>query len=244
MAEPSIKNCSSNCFEFVMRVWRVHLPEQKLCPHGVLSVCLFLFTVGTPSRSLVKKSAPPQFSCPPCDCHCSSAEYLLDPLVLSYSDSGVATSAAICRGTGFCTLEEPKKIGALGFWEIQDSAMAQFLVNSSLAFLLVESVDCGKHDPVLNEEMNKGLLAMLSEELNLQKVVAKESLEHTKRLVMDARKTFSQYQKEAEKCNIGMETCEEARQRAEAELIEERRLTTMWENRAREYGWSDRKNHH
>lgn len=112
----------------------------------------------------------------------------------------------------------------------------------------IASADCGKHDPVLNEEMNKGLLTMLSEELNLQKVVANESLEHTKRLVMDARKTFSQYQKEAEKCNIGMETCEEARQRAEAELIEERRLTALWENRAREYGWSDktklRINHH
>ncbi|XP_047152486.1 uncharacterized protein LOC124824150 [Vigna umbellata] len=182
-----------------MRVWRVHLPEQKLCPHGVLrwvlvwmSVCLFLVTVGPPSRSLVKKSAPPRFSCPPCDCHCSSAEHLLDPLGLG---------------------------------------------NGSVS-------DCGKHDPVLNEEMNKDLLAMLSEELNLQKVVAKERLEHTKRLVMDARKSFSQYQKEAEKCNIGMETCEEARQRAEAELIEERRLTTTWENRAREYGWSDRKNHH
>ncbi|KAK7332945.1 hypothetical protein VNO80_29702 [Phaseolus coccineus] len=178
-----------------MRVWRVHLPEQKICPQGVLrwvlvwmSVCFFVFTVGPPSRSLVKKSASPRFSCPPCDCYCSSAEYLLDPLGLA---------------------------------------------NGSIS-------DCGKHDPVLNEEMNKGLLTMLSEELNLQKVVANESLEHTKRLVMDARKTFSQYQKEAEKCNIGMETCEEARQRAEAELIEERRLTALWENRAREYGWSDK----
>ncbi|XP_027931455.1 uncharacterized protein LOC114187403 [Vigna unguiculata] len=180
-----------------MRVWRVHLPEQNLCPHGVfrwvlvwMSVCLFVFMVGPPSRSLVKKSASPQLSCPRCDCYCSSAEFLLDPLGLA---------------------------------------------NGSVS-------DCGKHDSVLNEEMKKDLLAMLSEELNLQKVVANESLEHTKRLVMDARNSFSQYQKEAEKCNIGMETCEEARQRAEAELVEERRLTTLWENRAREYGWSDRTN--
>lgn len=177
-----------------MRVWRVHPPEHKLCPHGVLrwvlvwmSVCFLVFTVGTPSRSRLKRSTSSftQFSCPPCDCYCSSEEYLLDPLGL---------------------------------------------VNGSIS-------DCGKHDPVLNEEMNKDLLAMLSEELNLQKIVANETLEHTKMLVMDARKTFLHYQKEAEKCNIGMETCEAARERAEAELIEERRLTALWENRAREYGW-------
>ncbi|KAK7397240.1 hypothetical protein VNO78_18407 [Psophocarpus tetragonolobus] len=179
-----------------MRVWRVQPQEQKLCPHGVLrwvlvwmSVCFLVFTVGSPSRSRVKKSESAQFSCPPCDCYCSSAEYLHDPLGL---------------------------------------------VNGSIS-------DCGKHDPVLNEEMNKDLLTMLSEELNLQKVVANETLEHTKRLIMDARNSFSHYQKEAEKCNIGVETCEEARERAEAELIEERRLTALWENRAREYGWNDRR---
>ncbi|XP_029126897.1 uncharacterized protein LOC109797261 isoform X2 [Cajanus cajan] len=177
-----------------MRVWRVHSPEQKfLCPHGVvlrwvlvwMSVCFLVFTVGPPCRSRLKKSASStQFSCPPCDCYCSSEEYLLDPL------------------------------------------------------------DCGKHDPVLNEEMNKNLLTMLSEELNLQKIVANETLEHTKRLIMDARKTFSHYQREAEKCNVGMESCEQARERAEAELIEERRLTALWENRAREFGWNDRKRTH
>ncbi|KAK7258820.1 hypothetical protein RIF29_24407 [Crotalaria pallida] len=99
--------------------------------------------------------------------------------------------------------------------------------------------DCGKDDPAMNEEMNKDILTMLSEELTLQKIVANETLEHTKRLIMDSRKTFSQYQKEAEKCNLGVETCEAARERAEAELIEELRLSALWENRAREYGWKD-----
>lgn len=82
---------------------------------------------------------------------------------------------------------------------------------------------------------------MLSEELKLQKIVANETLEHTRRLVMNARNTFSHYIKEAEKCNIGMETCEEARERAEAELVEEHKLTALWENRALDYGWMDRK---
>ncbi|XP_058738590.1 uncharacterized protein LOC131610617 [Vicia villosa] len=98
-------------------------------------------------------------------------------------------------------------------------------------------LECGKHDPAINEDT----LTMLSEELKLQKIVANETLEHTRRLVMNARNTFSHYTKEAEKCNIGMETCEEAREKAEAELVEEHKLTALWENRARDYGWKDRK---
>ncbi|XP_019418598.1 PREDICTED: uncharacterized protein LOC109329389, partial [Lupinus angustifolius] len=98
---------------------------------------------------------------------------------------------------------------------------------------------CGKDDPVINEEVKKDLLTMLSEELNLQKIVANETLEHTKRLIIETKKTFSQYQKEAEKCNVGVETCEKARERVEAELIEELRLSAFWENRAHEYGWND-----
>lgn len=103
------------------------------------------------------------------------------------------------------------------------------------------SLDCGKHDPAMKEEMNKDPLSMLSEELKLQKIVANETLEQTKRLVINARNTFSHYKKEVEKCSIGMETCEEARERAEAELVEERRLTALWEERARDYGWKDRR---
>ncbi|XP_061348523.1 uncharacterized protein LOC133293917 [Gastrolobium bilobum] len=108
------------------------------------------------------------------------------------------------------------------------------LVNDS-----INGADCGKHDSDMNEEMNKDLLTLLSEELNLQKIVANETLEHTKRLVLEARKTISHYKKEAEKCNAGVGTCEEARERAEAELIKERRLTALWENLAREYGWEE-----
>ncbi|KAJ6401347.1 hypothetical protein OIU84_016709 [Salix udensis] len=39
----------------------------------------------------------------------------------------------------------------------------------------------------------------------------------------------SQYQKEADKCNSGMETCEEAREKAEATLAAQKKLTAMWE---------------
>ncbi|KAK9293329.1 hypothetical protein L1049_021321 [Liquidambar formosana] len=108
------------------------------------------------------------------------------------------------------------------------------LVNSSYS-------DCGKHDPDMNEEMEKDTIALLSEELSLQRNVTKDNLEHTKALIMDAKKTSSHYQKEAEKCNAGVETCEEARENAEAELIAERKLSALWETRARELGWKEKR---
>ncbi|KAL5701606.1 hypothetical protein ACHQM5_026925 [Ranunculus cassubicifolius] len=106
------------------------------------------------------------------------------------------------------------------------------LINNSLS-------DCGKDDPELSKELRKDLVELLNEELSLQKIVTQDSLQHTKSAILDARKTSSQYQKEAEKCTTGMETCEEAREKAEAELRAERKQTELWENRAREHGWKD-----
>lgn len=118
--------------------------------------------------------------------------------------------------------------------------MSAIITERVVLFLIfIACADYVKDDPATNEEINKDLLTMLSEELNLQIIVANETLEHTTSLVMDARNTFSRYKREVEKCNIGIETCEKARERAEADLIEEQRLTTVWENRAREYGWKD-----
>lgn len=87
--------------------------------------------------------------------------------------------------------------------------------------------------------MEKSIVVLLSEELTLQKAVVNETLRHSSALIMNARKASAHYQREAEKCNAGIETCEDARERAERELMVERRITAMWENRAREYGWKD-----
>ncbi|KAG2694898.1 hypothetical protein I3760_08G165400 [Carya illinoinensis] len=97
--------------------------------------------------------------------------------------------------------------------------------------------DCGKSDPDMNEEMGKDFVALLSEELSLQKAVANDSMQHTKALISDARKAFSHYQKEAEKCSTVVETCEEGREKAERELAEELKLSALWEKRAHELGW-------
>ncbi|XP_009335640.2 uncharacterized protein LOC103928332 isoform X2 [Pyrus x bretschneideri] len=102
-------------------------------------------------------------------------------------------------------------------------------------------VDCGKHEPEMKEEMEKDIIALMSEELSLQQTVANETLQRADAALMGARKVSSLFQREAEKCNVGVETCEEARERAEAELAEELRLSEAWEKRARELGWNDKR---
>lgn len=101
--------------------------------------------------------------------------------------------------------------------------------------------DCGKDDPEMSDEMKKDIVTLLSEEINLQRNVSIDSLDRTKALIIDAKKTSSHYQKEAEKCNTGMETCEEAREKAEAALSEERKLSALWEKRARENVWLEKR---
>ncbi|KAJ8634831.1 hypothetical protein MRB53_009098 [Persea americana] len=107
----------------------------------------------------------------------------------------------------------------------------QGLVNLSIS-------DCGKHDPDLNKEMEKQSVDLLTEELQLQETVAQEHTQHMNLTFIEARRLASQYQKEAEKCNAATEACEEARERAEASLIrEEKKVTALWERRARHFGW-------
>ncbi|XP_031261605.1 uncharacterized protein LOC116119817 [Pistacia vera] len=97
--------------------------------------------------------------------------------------------------------------------------------------------DCGLHDPELKEEMEKDNADLLAEELHLHEIVANETLEHTRTLMKVAMRTSSQFQREAERCNARMETCEGARERAERLLTEERKLSDLWEKRARQLGW-------
>ncbi|KDP38646.1 hypothetical protein JCGZ_03999 [Jatropha curcas] len=97
--------------------------------------------------------------------------------------------------------------------------------------------DCGSDDPDLKREMEKQFIDLLSEELKLQEAVAEEHAHHMNITFAEAKRVASQYQKEAEKCNAATETCEEARERAEALLIKERKVTSLWERRARQLGW-------
>lgn len=97
--------------------------------------------------------------------------------------------------------------------------------------------DCDSDDPDVKHEMEKQFVDLLSEELKLQEAVAEEHLHHMNITFGEAKRVASQYQREAEKCNAATEICEEARERAEALLRKERKVTSLWEHRARQMGW-------
>ncbi|XAR55356.1 hypothetical protein NMG60_11035407 [Bertholletia excelsa] len=97
--------------------------------------------------------------------------------------------------------------------------------------------DCAKHDPAVSEDTKKNFAELLSEELKLREAEALESQQRADMALLEAKKITSQYQKEADKCNSGMETCEEAREKAEAALVAQKKLTAIWETRARQKGW-------
>uniref|UniRef100_A0A0A9GD55 Uncharacterized protein n=1 Tax=Arundo donax TaxID=35708 RepID=A0A0A9GD55_ARUDO len=99
--------------------------------------------------------------------------------------------------------------------------------------------DCGKNDPELAKEMEKQFVDLLNEELKLQQVVAEEHSHHMNATLVEAKRQATQYQREAEKCNAATETCEEAREQSEAAISKEKKLTALWEQRARQMGWKD-----
>lgn len=170
------------------------------------------------------------------------------PPYLGFSTYGVLRLVLVLMGV--CLVGYT--IGPPFYWRLKEHSTGQASCpcvcdcssEEEYLFIPLEMVNnsfpgCGKHDPDTNEEMEKDTIDLLSEELNLQKAVANDALEHAKELIMDTRRASSHYQKEAEKCSAGIETCEEARERAERELVEELRLSELWENRAHEYGWRD-----
>ncbi|XP_022969266.1 uncharacterized protein LOC111468321 [Cucurbita maxima] len=99
--------------------------------------------------------------------------------------------------------------------------------------------DCIKHDPEVSQDTEKNFADLLLEELKLKETEALENQRRADMALLEAKKMTSQYQKEADKCNSGMETCEEAREKAEAVLAAQKRLTAMWEQRARQRGWKE-----
>ena len=91
----------------------------------------------------------------------------------------------------------------------------------------------------MTEDAEKNFAELLKEELQLRETEALENQRRADIVLLEAKKMTSQYQKEADKCNSGMETCEEAREKSEAALVAQKKLTAMWELRARQRGWKD-----
>ncbi|KAK7261128.1 hypothetical protein RIF29_27432 [Crotalaria pallida] len=99
--------------------------------------------------------------------------------------------------------------------------------------------DCAKQNPEANADTEQNFAEVLSEELKLRETQAVENQQHADLALLEAKKIASQYQKEADKCNSGMETCEEAREKAEISLVAQKKLTALWEQRARQKGWKE-----
>ncbi|KAH9744846.1 drim domain-containing protein [Citrus sinensis] len=100
--------------------------------------------------------------------------------------------------------------------------------------------DCSSQ-PLLSipDDTEKNFAELLAEELKLREAEALENQQRADMALLEAKKLTSQYQKEADKCNSGMETCEEAREKAEAALAAQKKLTATWEQRARQKGWRE-----
>lgn len=124
-------------------------------------------------------------------------------------------------------------IGDFGFYLCFDMAGSVKVESEYFA-------DCAKRDPVVNEDTEKHFAELLTEELKLREAEALESQQRADMALLEAKKLASQYQKEADKCNSGMETCEEAREKAEEALSAQMKLTAMWEIRARQKGWREK----
>ncbi|KAL0001656.1 hypothetical protein SO802_015437 [Lithocarpus litseifolius] len=161
---------------------------------GVVGLCIAGYILGPPlywhfmeGLAAVSHSSSASYSCPPCQCDCSS-----QPL-----------------------LSIPEGLG-----------------NGSFA-------DCAKHDPEVSEDTEKNFAELLTEELKLREATSLENEQRADMALLEAKKITSQYQKEADKCNSGMETCEEAREKSEAALVAQKKLSAMWELRARQRGWKE-----
>ncbi|KAH7314831.1 hypothetical protein KP509_21G022700 [Ceratopteris richardii] len=102
------------------------------------------------------------------------------------------------------------------------------------------STGCEKLDFSVKEDTDQSSVELLSEELKLQEKLSEEKQTEADAALLEAKKLTSQYQKEAEKCSSGMETCEQAREKSEAALAAQKKVSAMWERRARELGWRDR----
>ncbi|CAL9061836.1 unnamed protein product [Musa banksii] len=212
---------SGACLKCLLVVFAV---ASALCVSG--PALYWRFKKGFASTQSLSSSSHP--GCAPCVCDCPP------PLSLD----------AIAPGD--LSFSPPP----LSYFSLESCAFLAVTMNFSFHLLFLSNLklisntsfnmaDCGKNDPELSKEMEKHFVDLLTEELKLQEAVAQEHAHHMNATLVDAKRLASQYQKEAEKCIAATEICEEARERAEAALRKEKKITAMWERRARQLGWQE-----
>ena len=82
----------------------------------------------------------------------------------------------------------------------------------------------------------KKVSELLVEELKQREEEATQAQQRGYVKFLETQKLASQYQNEADKCSSG-NTCEEAREKSAVALVQQKKLTSLWEQRARELGW-------
>uniref|UniRef100_A0A6N2ND93 DUF1068 domain-containing protein n=1 Tax=Salix viminalis TaxID=40686 RepID=A0A6N2ND93_SALVM len=134
---------------------------------------------------------------------------------------------------GFCLVGYI--VGPPLYWRVSELLTAN--IRSSTHRCPPCSCDCSSQQLLL---LLDGLSSRsFTDELRLSEEEAQKKQQRADLALLEAKRMTSQYQKEAEKCNFGMDSCEEAREKAEDVVEEQRKLTAIWELRARERGWRE-----
>ena len=98
--------------------------------------------------------------------------------------------------------------------------------------------DCAKHfKRVKSRASGEQTEKVLVEELKQREDEATQAQQEADVKLLEAKKLASQYQKEADKCSSGMDICEEAGEKSTVALVQQKKLTSLWEQRAWELGW-------
>ncbi|KAG6419580.1 hypothetical protein SASPL_121802 [Salvia splendens] len=204
---------------------------------GLMAICLAAYIVGPPLYwHLMEGLASASATCPSCNCDCDALPLLSIPQV---------ETASVCYDMSWKVLLDDRILKRL--WLLSPDYVVDRMLKSRAVFDFIMLplqcldflIDCAKHDPDVSEDTQKNFAELLSEELKLLETEALENQQRADMALLEAKKMTSQYQKEADKCNSGMETCEEAREKAEAALLAQKQVTAMWEQRACQKGWKE-----
>ncbi|RAL49556.1 hypothetical protein DM860_012989 [Cuscuta australis] len=147
-----------------------------------------------------------------------------------------AVMGVVCViGAGYVIVGQPL------YWLLTDafSHCPPCICRCPLQPLLSLPIGCMEHHPGVGEK-NLTKTRQLVKELEAREGEIQGIQQKADQKLLETKKLTSQYQKEAEKCTSGMETCEEAREKAEAALEAQRGVSSMWELRARHQGWKDK----
>ncbi|BBN08590.1 hypothetical protein MPTK1_4g12790 [Marchantia polymorpha subsp. ruderalis] len=99
--------------------------------------------------------------------------------------------------------------------------------------------NCGRDHPGMQSELKKSRFQLMKEEFLLNKIVRQETQLRYEKPIRDAQKKAADHEKEYESCNQKLIESEGAREMAAIDLSNQRKVTLLWEERARTLGWKD-----